>query len=240
MRRILPQTLLLACALMGAVTGELAAQQVVGRVVNTTDMSVLAGAKVTIVGWKHSTVTDKDGYFGFKNLPTGKLAFRVEKPGFVSMVEDVDVEPQAVTMVRFEVAAVAAFLKQLTVVGHRRSDATSGDAVVKGGDQHVSDRTAVDLLAYRVPGLVVTRNSAGQGIRVLIRGVSSLSLNNDPAVYVDGVRTHSLDQLEDISAADVERIRVLRGAASATLYPDGANGVILIQTRQGPSVAAGG
>lgn len=232
MRRTVLSTLLTS-ALLCATAGGLAAQQMVGRVINSTGKTVLAGARVTVLAQGRSTVTDRDGYFGFKNLPAGKVSVRVEKAGYVSMVEDVDIQSDAVTLVRFEVPAVAAFLDQLTVVGHKRADDASSADVVQGGSQG-QDRTAADLLAYRVPGLVVMRNSSGQGLRVLIRGVSSLALSNDPAVYVDGVRVHALDQLDNIPANDVERIHVLRGAASTTLYPDGANGVILIETRKGP------
>ena len=237
MRHVVLSTLL-AGTLLAVTAGGLAAQQVVGRVINTTDMTALAGAKVTVLGSKHSTVTDRDGFFTLKDLPMGKVSIRVEKSGYVGMVEEVDVEPGAVTLLRFEVPAVGAFLDELTAVVHRkRAGDDPGEAVVQGGSHDNRYQTALDLLAYRVPGVVVTPDggASGHGFRVLIRGVSSLSLSNDPAVYVDGVLTHSVDELRDIPANDVERIRVLRGAASSTLYPDGANGVILIETRSGPS-----
>lgn len=237
MRRIVSSTLLTG-ALLGVAAGGLVAQQVVGRVIDTTSGTALVGAKVTILGSNRSAVTDHEGFFTLKGLPTGKLSIRVEKAGYVGMVEEVDVEPDAVTLLRFEVPAVGAFLNELTAVVHRRAAGEDpGEAVVQGGSHDNRYRTALDLLAYRIPGVVVTPDGGapGHGFRVLIRGVSSLSLDNEPAVYVDGVRTHSVDELRDIPATDVERIRVLRDAAASTLYPDGANGVILIETRGGPS-----
>jgi hypothetical protein len=237
MRRIVLSTLLTG-ALLGVTADGLGAQQIVGRVLNSTNKTELAGARVTVIGWNRSTVTDGDGFFTFKNLPTGKLSIRVEKAGYVGVVEDVDIQSDAVTLVRFDVPAVGAFLDELTAVVHRRATPGSpGETVVQGGSHDSRYRTALDLLAYRIPGVTVTEGggASGHGIRVLIRGISSLSLDNEPAVYVDGVRTHSLDQLEDISANDVQRIRVIRDATTSTLYPDGANGVILIETRAGPA-----
>lgn len=237
MRRTVTLALLLTGALLGAAAADIAAQDLVGIVVDDTGMTALPGVKVTIVAQQRATFTDADGYFTFQGVPSGKLSVRLEKAGYVSMSEDVAVGPGGLTLVRFEVPAVAAFLDQLTVVGRRK--APTGDlagTVVRGGDNKGPARTALDLLAYRVPGLLVIRGDGTQGhdIRLLIRGVSSLSLSNEPVVYVDGVRTRSLDQLQDIAASDVEMIRVLPGASAATLYPDGANGVILIKTREGP------
>ncbi len=62
-------------------------------------------------------------------------------------------------------------------------------------------------------------------------------LNNDPVIYVDGVRVSDrlgdaqVHVLELIPAEDVERIRILRGPAAAAAYADAANGIILVETR---------
>lgn len=238
MRLTVLSTLLLTSAVMGLGAGGLAAQELVGVVVDDATAAPLVHAKITVVGQKRSTVTDRDGYFTFKGLPTGNVSIRVDKTGYVSLVEEVGVDPNGVSLVRFQVPAVSAFLDRFLVVGHRRTHALQNQpgVVIQGGEHHGQAWSVVDLLEYRVPGLVVTRDGgdAGQGLQVLIRGVSSLARHNGPAVYVNGVRTHDLSQLQDIPASDVQKIRVLRGATSTTLYPDGANGVILIDTRGGP------
>jgi outer membrane cobalamin receptor len=95
-------------------------------------------------------------------------------------------------------------------------------------------------LIRRVPGLSARRTSGslGDGLRVSLRGSNSISLSDQPAVYLDGVRideggTVDMRVLDQIPAADVQRIRVLRGPAATTLYPLSAAGVILVETRRG-------
>ena len=112
----------------------------------------------------------------------------------------------------------------------------------------LASMTAADLLAQRVPGLIVDRTSGavGGGARVLIRGVSSMSGSNAPAIYLDGIRIddrsaplrgsrepQALHALELIPASEVKQIRVLRGPAAAASYGAASNGVILIETRRG-------
>jgi TonB-dependent Receptor Plug Domain len=84
-------------------------------------------------------------------------------------------------------------------------------------------------------GVVVdaTSMTAIAGAKVTAVGRKGSVATTDPSVYVDGIRMQSVDQLQDIPANDVERIRVLRGASASMRYPEGANGVILIETRQG-------
>ncbi len=234
-------TLLLAAALLGVASGGLAAQQtqgdLVGVVVEDAHMTALPGVRVTILDKNRSAVTDDDGSFTFEGLTSGTVSVQIEKPGFVKMVEDIQVDPGELTLVRFEVPALTAILDELTVAARRRAAVTNlAESVVDGDDDQTHAQTAVDLLASRIPGVLVTRgdNTMGHSLTVLIRGVSSVSLSNAPAVYVDGTRMEFLDQLLDIPASDVARIRVLRGASSESRYPDSANGVIIIETRRGP------
>ena len=106
-----------------------------------------------------------------------------------------------------------------------------------------------DVLATRVPGLMImpTQGNVGTGAIVRIRGVSSLFLPNDPLVYVDGVRVdnnpragplirggYNVSRLADIDPEDIETIEVIKGPAAATLYgTEASRGVIQILTRRG-------
>ncbi len=87
--------------------------------------------------------------------------------------------------------------------------------------------------------------TAGGGASVQLRGVNSLSLSNEAVIFVDGIRISprmgsfgerssvELHALEMIPAANVARIRILRGPAATARYPDTSNGVILVETVSG-------
>jgi outer membrane receptor protein involved in Fe transport len=112
------------------------------------------------------------------------------------------------------------------------------------------------LLTARVPGVSVVQASgiAASGSQIRLRGNTSVSLSNEPLVYLDGVRVRSdgyprnappsgefrrgpndvPSPLNDINPADIERVEIVRGPAATTLYgTDAATGVIQIFTRRG-------
>lgn len=109
------------------------------------------------------------------------------------------------------------------------------------------------MLQSRLPGLNATESSGttGSASRINIRGAASISLSNQPLVFVDGVRidggTRSLvnvsgaatvgqapSALNDLNPSDIERIEVVKGPAAATLYgADASAGVIQIITKRG-------
>jgi TonB-dependent SusC/RagA subfamily outer membrane receptor len=111
----------------------------------------------------------------------------------------------------------------------------------------VNDLTAV--LNGRVAGVTVLKNDGvvGGSSRVRIRGASSVSLSNDPLLYVDGIRVSERGPLfrldnggfapsffDDINPEEIESIEVIKGPSAATLYgTQAANGVIRVTTKRG-------
>jgi TonB-dependent SusC/RagA subfamily outer membrane receptor len=91
-----------------------------------------------------------------------------------------------------------------------------------------------ELITARAPGVQVIRGQSG-GFALRIRGLSSPSGITDPLIVVDGVVSSApgAHGLDGINPRDVERIEVLKDAASTAFYGmRGGNGVILITTRQ--------
>ena len=115
----------------------------------------------------------------------------------------------------------------------------------------VPARTVDQLVGARTPGVIVLPASGqvGTGAQLRIRGASSLSLSNDPIVYIDGVRMNSdvaqgtpqrggtgASRLNDINPEDIESIEIIKGPAAATLYgTEASNGVVQIITKRGRS-----
>ena len=100
-------------------------------------------------------------------------------------------------------------------------------------------RTAADILGYQIPGLTNAQGVVGKNDGLIVlRGVSSINLSSEPAVFLDGVRLggglgDAMDALSKIPAEHVRAIRVLRGPAAAFVQGS-ANGAIFVETRVGP------
>jgi TonB-linked SusC/RagA family outer membrane protein len=108
--------------------------------------------------------------------------------------------------------------------------------------------SATDILQSRVAGVSVqsASGSSGTGQTIRIRGMASISLSNEPLVFIDGVRADARNdntlgvggqtgsRLNDIPPEDIESIEVVKGPAAATLYgADASAGVIQIITKRG-------
>lgn len=234
-----------ALAVTGVAGGGASAQQAHGRGAATLTGTVadevsgagLAGAMVSLVGRRVEVVTDGNGSFEIVGLEPGPVTIRVQRSGYSTLVEAVEVAP-GLDFVQLRLVPVTAVLEALQIrTGHRGA---GGANVLNARDEAPGARTAADLVAGRIPGLFMAAGSgsAGAGSRVVIRGPKSIALDSEPAIYVDGIRVgapegataHAFRILSEIPATEVRRIRVIRGAAAGPEYGDSANGVILVET----------
>lgn len=217
-----------------------------GTVVDGRTMQPIAGAVISVTGQDSTVVTSADGSFSFEVLRVGIVHLRVQREGYSSTVEEVEVVPGGGTFLQVSIMQIAAFLDDLLVRVPPRRSLADLDAV-EGGDSD-SGGTAADLLAQRLPGVQVHRGTGaiGGGVEVRIRGVSSVTGAREPAIYLDGLRLNpsaptglslrsqpALLILDEIPASQIKSIRVLRGPSASAAYGDAADGVILIETRRG-------
>lgn len=91
-----------------------------------------------------------------------------------------------------------------------------------------------EVLRGRIAGVTVTRAEDG-GLMVRVRGATSFNSSDAPLYVVDGVplQPSPSGSLQGINPYDIESIKVLKDAASLTLYGSrGANGVVVIKTKR--------
>ncbi|MGD8276808.1 MAG: TonB-dependent receptor plug domain-containing protein [Gemmatimonadota bacterium] len=249
--RIPPAPLLFLAALVGTASQSppgLAAQEVgavTGTVVDAETGQPVAGVRLALDGTSLRATTAEDGTFRIERVPPGERLLHLELEGYAAQVEEVVVDAGWTTGVTIELVPFVAMLDALSVeIGlPRRSEATG---VVKGKETSVDG--GYDALRGRLPGVMVLRPGAvGDGGRVLIRGLRSLSFSTEPVIYVDGIRIQSSTgaiegngtttryySLDFIDPATIDRIEVIRGPATAARYGmDAAGGVILIYTKKG-------
>lgn len=121
--------------------------------------------------------------------------------------------------------------------GHRApagklADPTSGRTVTADMIEQSGAKTAWDALRFTVPNFGFRETPRGTPARVAHRGRSSMLLDDQPRVILDGTRLTDFHVLDQIPARDVLSIHVMSGIDGTTYHGTGAgNGVIIIRTR---------
>lgn len=205
------------------------AKKVTGHVVDV-DGPVIGASVVEKGNPKNGAVTDLDGNFTLNVKPGATLV--VSYIGYKT--QEVAVGNQSNLAITMKVDDKT--LEDVVVVGYgvqKKKLVTGATVEVKGEDIEKMNTTQVlGALQSKTPGVNITAVSGqpGDGFKVAVRGAGTNS-DTKPIYVIDGVAGGDINNL---NPADIERIDVLKDAASAAIYgANGANGVILITTKQG-------
>ncbi len=248
-----------ACAVVCALAAMPAAAQVTGTVrgqlIDVTTRRPVDGAEVYVVGTDLRTLSNANGRFEL-NVKAGAIDVRARRFGYASVTKHVTVTPGEAVTVDFELsqAAIGLDVVVVTGAGAETEKRKLGNTVATIDASKLENAPIVNIseaLAAREPGVSVLPSGGltGEGARIRIRGITSLSQANEPIVYIDGVRVDrsggfgdyigtggggTPSRLDDINPDAIERIEILKGAAAATLYGTEASaGVIQVFTKTG-------
>ena len=223
------------------------AQQISGTVTDENGVP-LPGATVLVQGTSNGVSTDFDGNYSISASQGDTLVFSFVGYSSQSVVVgssstvNVSLEPDNA----LEEVVV-------TALGVQRNTKALGYSVtnVEGDEISANPSTnAINALQGKVAGVNITGSAMGAkgSSRVVIRGSSSLTGNNQPLYVVDGITINNNnlgaagmwggtdfgDGISSINPDDVASVTVLKGGAAAALYGSRAsNGVILITTKNG-------
>lgn len=227
---------------------------ITGIVVAAGSSNPIPAAQVVISGTTVATSTDANGRFRLGGLSGETVTLDVRRIGFRPTRQTVRV---GLTDVRIALTEQSVSLDEVIITGTPGGQARRevGNAVTIVNAAAVTEQGTVNnvqqLLSGRVPGVFVNpaTGNVGTGARIRVRGSSSLSLSNEPLIYIDGVRVNSqvatgptnqafgstsISRINDINPDDIESIEVIKGPAAATLYgTEASNGVIQIITKKG-------
>ncbi|MFW6389010.1 MAG: SusC/RagA family TonB-linked outer membrane protein [Marinilabiliaceae bacterium] len=200
----------------------------------------LPGVNITVVGTSQGTVTNSDGNYNI-DVP-GDAELRFNFIGFKAQV--VPVNGQSTIDVTLEEDVQA--LDEVVVVGYgqmRRSDLTGSVVSVSQESMENSVSTSIDqALQGRAAGVQVQQNSGtpGGSSSIRIRGINSLNASNEPIFVIDGVvidgstGSNTQNPLSSIDPNNIVSMDVLKDASATAIYGSrAANGVIIIETKQG-------
>ncbi|MCU0396266.1 MAG: SusC/RagA family TonB-linked outer membrane protein, partial [Chitinophagaceae bacterium] len=217
--------------------------------VMTLQRQPLEGASVLVAGTKMGTVTDADGLFILEaELPAGELqvsytSYQAATSPFKGSgwLPDILLQP------------VTADMGEVVVIGYgtqTRRSITTATSTVRGKDITDAPVTTIDAaLQGRATGVLVSQQGGTPGapVRIQVRGTSSISSGTEPLYIVDGVyifqdltgigegnTSNAVNPLATLNPDDVASIEILKDAAATAIYgARGANGVIIITTKQG-------
>ena len=228
------QRLLLLAIVAVSSTVAMAQSKVQGKVVDATGEPVI-GASVVVKGSSTGTVTDLDGNFTLNNVP-GDSKLEVSYIGFRTQT----LAPGSNLNITLE--EDKQLLDEVVVVGYgvqKKSDVTG--ALTRVGEQELNVRpvsNALEALQGKAAGVdITTSERPGTLGSIRIRGERSiLGKHNEPLYVVDGVPLMSGSNIETLNPRDIEAIDILKDASATAIYGSrGANGVVLVTTKQGKS-----
>ncbi|MGL4780992.1 MAG: SusC/RagA family TonB-linked outer membrane protein, partial [Bacteroidales bacterium] len=206
--------------------------KVSGTVISDEDGQPVVGAAVQAVGQATiGTITDYDGKFVLE-LPASVKLLKFSYVG----LEPVELPVKSVMNVRMKSSAEA--LDEVMVVAYgtsKKSSFTGSASVVSGKElEKLQTSNITKSLEGTVAGIQMTSSSGqpGSSASIYVRGIGSISANQNPLYVVDGVPYEG--SMNSIAPNDIESMTVLKDAAANSLYGSrGANGVILITTKKG-------
>lgn len=193
----------------------------------------IIGATVIVVKTTIGTTTDMDGKFVLE--APEKSTVKVSYIGMKSF--EFKVSKKAFYEVQLEDESIA--LNEVVAIGYgtqSKATVTSGIESVKAGELSSSvSASPLNNLQGKVAGLDIRQTTGQPGAQpvVLIRGGSTDPAKDTPLFVIDGVICSNMN---GVNQEDIESMEVLKDAASSAIYGSrGANGIILITTKQGKS-----
>lgn len=223
--------LLLMVVGTGTALAQKTGRTITGKVLDENNQP-MPGVTIVVDGTTKGTMTGPDGTFTLAEVPSG-LTVIVSCIGYTNQVLPEGKSNYVVSLVpdseMLEETVVVAFGQQ------KKLSVTGAISTVASADLRKTTSTRLDnALAGRVTGLTSMQSGGGQpgvdGATMYLRGAATTNGKN-PLILVDGVER---DNIRTIDMNEVESISVLKDASATALYGvQGANGVILIQTRKG-------
>ncbi|SFE83520.1 TonB-dependent receptor [Thermophagus xiamenensis] len=221
--------------------------------VTDEDGNAIPGVSVVVAGTMNGTITNNKGGYVLTNVPQGAVL----QFSFVGMKE-VKVEVNGRTEINVTLEEATIGLEEVVAIGYgvmRKSDLTGATNRLTEDKMNKSVAISpIEMIQGRVPGVNIMQNNGepGSGMSVRVRGTNSIRSGQDPLYVVDGVPLDNADITPDgatpaginqssnknpisfLNPEDIESIDILKDASATAIYgARGANGVILITTKNG-------
>lgn len=238
-------------------------QGTISGVVRDDGGQTVANATVRIPTTELGALTDEQGRYVLEVEP-GTHRLEASRIGLSPAARTVTVQAGEEVTVNFVLSTRGVDMGELIATvtagtAERRQRGTdievldASEAVDRGTGENFSD-----LLNSRVPGVSINESSGevGTASSIRIRGATSITQDNNPLVYVDGVRVsnntgtgpsprafpegQTISRLDDLEPQDIASVQVVKGPTATAQYgSEAAAGVVLIETKRGSEAVDG-
>ncbi len=213
-------------------------REVRGTITDTLGQA-LAGVSVVVKdNSKFATSTDLNGKY-FLEIPANAVLL-FSMVGYES--QEIPIGTQEV--INLQMKSGSAMIDDVVVVAfgkQRKQDVIGAVTQVRPGDLKVPSSNLTTALAGRIAGVIAYQRSGEPGqdnADFFIRGVTTFGYKKDPLILIDGVELTSTD-LARLQPDDIASFSIMKDATATALYgARGANGVILVTTKQGAEGSA--
>ena len=250
MIKILPWTIILIFFSFSQLIAQNTSPKAIkGKVTASVSQAAVPGATISVKGTQNSVSAGDGGDFSIYAqtgdvLVVSYVGYKTEEVKITSKESNINIG----------LIQDYSNLQDVVVVGYgktKKSDLSSAVGTISNTDlQKTVNVTLDDALQGKAPNLYVSTSSGapGAGAAVIIRGVSTLTGNYQPLYVIDGVQIRPsvatggiynstkgiANELAGLNPDDIENISVLEGPAATSIYgAAGANGVLMITTKQG-------
>lgn len=193
----------------------------------------IIGASVVEKGTQNGVITDDEGLFTL-NAPED-ATIRISFIGYNNR----EVKVKNRKFLSIPLIPQAHSLNDVVVVGfgkQKKESLVGAVSAVKPEDLSMTSSSLTTAFAGKIPGMIAFQRKGEpfyDNATFYIRGISTFGANTNPLILLDGVEI-DMTMLNNIPPESIESFSVLKDATSTSLYGSrGANGVILINTKQG-------
>ncbi len=205
---------------------------IIGQVIDDRGGNPIPFCSITLVGYNVATISDANGKFYIGNLKPWNYILKVSSAGHITNNIEINAsESDVIVNIKLSLSNNTELSTVVvTGLGVQRQSKSLGYSVSSVKALSINLQNG---LTGKVSGLYVQSVNSGvfDNARITLRGIRSLTGDNKPLLVVDGIITR-LGKLSDINPNDIMDVTTLSSTAATAIYgPDGANGAIVVTTK---------
>lgn len=193
----------------------------------------MPGVTVKLKGIARGTTTDVDGNYSLANVAEGAV-LEFSFIGYVTAEKTV--KDKTVNIILYEDTQTLDEVEVVAFGTQKKESVIGAISTVKVAELKVPTSNLTNALAGRVAGVISYQRTGEPGVDdsdFFVRGVTSFGYAKSPLILIDNIEVTSQD-LARMQPDDIESFSIMKDATATALYGSrGANGVILVKTKEG-------